>query len=83
MTAVIADGSPLRSPVRQMSQPLLTRRPIDLAPSLVYGPIASRRFGRSLGINLVPEGLRLCQFDCVYCQCDGARTRLRAPSHWQ
>lgn len=34
----------------------------------VYGPILSRRLGRSLGINLSPEGQKLCSFNCVYCE---------------
>ncbi|MGD8451972.1 MAG: radical SAM protein [Phycisphaerae bacterium] len=32
----------------------------------VYGPVPSRRLGRSLGIDLVPP--KTCTFDCVYCQ---------------
>jgi wyosine [tRNA(Phe)-imidazoG37] synthetase (radical SAM superfamily) len=32
----------------------------------VYGPVPSRRLGRSLGIDLVP--LKTCTYDCVYCQ---------------
>jgi wyosine [tRNA(Phe)-imidazoG37] synthetase (radical SAM superfamily) len=32
----------------------------------VYGPVASRRLGRSLGVDLVPY--KTCSFDCVYCQ---------------
>lgn len=32
----------------------------------VYGPVSSRRLGRSLGIDLVP--FKTCSFDCVYCQ---------------
>jgi len=34
--------------------------------SLVYGPVWSRRLGRSLGIDLVPY--KVCSYDCVYCQ---------------
>lgn len=34
--------------------------------SLFYGPVASRRFGYSLGIDLIPY--KICSFDCVYCQ---------------
>lgn len=34
--------------------------------SYVYGPVPSRRLGRSLGIDLVP--LKTCSYDCVYCQ---------------
>ena len=36
---------------------------------LVFGPIFSRRLGASLGINLLPEKGKLCNFDCVYCEC--------------
>ncbi len=32
----------------------------------VFGPIPSRRLGRSLGIDLVPS--KTCSYDCVYCQ---------------
>lgn len=32
----------------------------------VFGPVPSRRLGRSLGIDLVP--LKTCSLDCVYCQ---------------
>ncbi len=32
----------------------------------VYGPVPSRRLGRSLGVDLVP--FKTCSYDCVYCQ---------------
>jgi wyosine [tRNA(Phe)-imidazoG37] synthetase (radical SAM superfamily) len=32
----------------------------------VYGPVPSRRLGRSLGIDLVPY--KICTYDCIYCQ---------------
>jgi len=32
----------------------------------IYGPVPSRRLGRSLGIDIVP--FKLCSLDCVYCQ---------------
>src|SRR5207248_10928665 len=35
----------------------------------VFGPFDSRRFGRSLGVNPLPPGARLCNFDCIYCEC--------------
>lgn len=31
-----------------------------------YGPVPSRRFGRSLGINNIPA--KVCSYSCVYCQ---------------
>lgn len=35
----------------------------------VFGPIRSRRLGASLGINLLPRKGKLCNFDCIYCEC--------------
>ncbi|MDY7010804.1 MAG: radical SAM protein [Planctomycetota bacterium] len=32
----------------------------------LYGPVPSRRLGRSLGVDLVP--FKVCSFDCIYCQ---------------
>lgn len=40
-----------------------------LFDTVVYGPIHSRRLGVSLGINLMPTMVKLCTFDCVYCEC--------------
>jgi wyosine [tRNA(Phe)-imidazoG37] synthetase (radical SAM superfamily) len=34
--------------------------------SFVYGPVPSRRLGRSLGVDIVP--FKTCTFDCIYCQ---------------
>lgn len=36
---------------------------------IVFGPIKSRRLGSSLGINVLPEKGKLCNFDCIYCEC--------------
>ena len=35
----------------------------------MFGPIKSRRLGSSLGVNLLPEKGKLCNFDCIYCEC--------------
>ncbi|MEN3043914.1 MAG: radical SAM protein [Candidatus Hydrothermales bacterium] len=35
----------------------------------IYGPVNSRRFGKSLGIDLLP--LKTCNFNCVFCQLGG------------
>lgn len=37
--------------------------------SVVFGPVFSRRLGRSLGINLLPDSAKICNYDCVYCEC--------------
>ena len=40
---------------------------IPLQSGIIYGPVNSRRLGRSLGINLLPSDQKLCSFDCIYC----------------
>ncbi|MDP2385763.1 MAG: radical SAM protein [Bacteroidota bacterium] len=40
-----------------------------LFDSIVFGPINSRRFGVSLGINLLPLKNKVCNFNCIYCEC--------------
>jgi wyosine [tRNA(Phe)-imidazoG37] synthetase (radical SAM superfamily) len=35
------------------------------APKYVFGPVPSRRLGRSLGVDLV--AYKTCTFDCIYC----------------
>jgi wyosine [tRNA(Phe)-imidazoG37] synthetase (radical SAM superfamily) len=37
-----------------------------VASPIVYGPVPSRRLGRSLGINNIPP--KKCSYSCVYCQ---------------
>jgi len=32
----------------------------------LYGPVPSRRLGRSLGVDIVP--FKVCTLDCIYCQ---------------
>jgi wyosine [tRNA(Phe)-imidazoG37] synthetase (radical SAM superfamily) len=50
---------------------------------IVFGPIYSRRLGSSLGVNILPTKGKLCNFDCVYCECgwnrDGAVPDRRFP----
>ncbi len=38
---------------------------------LVFGPVPSRRLGRSLGVNNVP--MKTCSYSCVYCQLGATR----------
>ena len=37
--------------------------------SIAFGPIHSRRLGSSLGINISPTDVKICSFDCIYCEC--------------
>ena len=41
--------------------------------AIIFGPIPSRRFGISLGIDLSPSK-KQCNFDCLYCELEGAKT---------
>ena len=40
-----------------------------LFEDIIFGPIHSRRLGLSLGVNLLPLHAKLCNFDCIYCEC--------------
>jgi wyosine [tRNA(Phe)-imidazoG37] synthetase (radical SAM superfamily) len=35
----------------------------------IFGPVKSRRLGVSLGINLLPNTRKVCNFNCIYCEC--------------
>lgn len=39
---------------------------MEILTDIVYGPVPSRRLGRSLGINNIPP--KICSYSCVYCQ---------------
>ncbi len=41
--------------------------------NIIFGPINSRRFGKSLGIDLSPTK-KQCNFDCLYCELEPAKT---------
>ena len=41
--------------------------------NLTFGPIPSRRFGMSLGIDLSPSS-KQCNFDCLYCELEKGKT---------
>ena len=40
--------------------------PGDIMSGYLFGPVPSRRLGRSLGVDLVP--FKTCSYDCIYCQ---------------
>lgn len=41
----------------------------SLFNDIIFGPVHSRRLGLSLGVNLLPVDAKLCNFDCIYCEC--------------
>ena len=59
---------------------------MPLHEGIVYGPVRSRRLGRSLGVNLTPAHLKLCSFNCSYCQYGWSEHSRRAATspfeHW-
>ena len=59
MSAPATDGAGTTSPVADVA-------------GHVYGPVPSRRLGRSLGVDLVP--MKSCPYDCVYCQLGPTRS---------
>lgn len=51
----------------------------SLFGDIIFGPVRSRRLGLSLGVNLLPADSKLCNFNCIYCECgwnrDGMKPR--------
>jgi wyosine [tRNA(Phe)-imidazoG37] synthetase (radical SAM superfamily) len=43
--------------------------------SVIFGPIISRRFGVSLGVDLSPD-FKQCNFDCLYCELQSSKTTM-------
>lgn len=41
---------------------------------VIFGPIHSRRFGESLGVDLSPK-LKQCNYDCLYCELEGKKAQ--------
>ena len=41
--------------------------------SIIFGPIQSRRFGKSLGVDLSPDS-KQCNYDCLYCELASTQT---------
>ena len=46
----------------------------------VFGPVPSRRLGRSLGVDLVP--FKTCSYDCIYCQLGRTTCRTVNRQEW-
>ncbi|MBC7185556.1 MAG: radical SAM protein [Calditrichaeota bacterium] len=48
---------------------------LPLQKGIIYGPVASRRLGRSLGINLLPTAYKACSYNCIYCHYGWTRVK--------
>lgn len=52
-----------------------------LFDDIIFGPVKSRRLGVSLGINLLPTNRKICNFNCIYCECGWTKNPEKAISH--
>lgn len=43
--------------------------------NIIFGPIHSRRFGESLGVDLSPQ-TKQCNYDCLYCELEGKKAQM-------
>lgn len=51
-----------------------------LFDKIIFGPVTSRRLGVSLGVNLLPADRKVCNFNCIYCECGWTRQEhMKAP----
>ena len=48
--------------------------------TITFGPVPSRRLGRSLGINNIPP--KSCSYSCLYCQVGATRGKTIAPQEF-
>lgn len=55
---------------------------LPLVPSIIYGPVRSRRLGVSLGVNVLPGALKACNFNCIYCQYGWTSPGEAPPTAW-
>ncbi len=46
----------------------------------IFGPVPSRRLGRSLGVDLVP--FKTCTYDCIYCQLGRTTCKTVETNEW-
>jgi len=52
-----------------------------LFDEIIFGPVKSRRLGVSLGINLLPTKRKICNFNCIYCECGWTNRFEKASGH--
>ena len=61
--------------------------PTFLFDRIIFGPVKSRRLGVSLGINLLPARIKVCNFNCIYCECgwtlDNSKEKSSLPKRYE
>ncbi len=53
----------------------MNKREAILPDEIIFGPVKSRLLGNSLGINLLPQASKLCNMNCIYCECGWTHTK--------
>jgi len=53
---------------------------VNTQPNYIFGPVPSRRLGRSLGVDLVP--FKTCSYDCIYCQLQRTTNKTIQRKEW-
>ena len=53
---------------------------MDKKQEYIFGPVPSRRLGRSLGVDLVP--FKTCTYDCIYCQLGRTTNKTTQRKEW-
>ncbi len=71
--------TPLRAGIEH-GLALGTHRPGGVSVNYVFGPVPSRRLGRSLGVDVVPY--KTCTYDCIYCQLGRTTCRTNERKEW-
>jgi len=59
---------------------LNTKEPDSRKQEYIFGPVPSRRLGRSLGVDLVP--FKTCTYDCIYCQLGRTTNKTMQRKEW-
>lgn len=54
--------------------------PYNKKQEYIFGPVPSRRLGRSLGVDLVPY--KTCTYDCIYCQLGRTTNKTMQRKEW-
>jgi len=52
----------------------------DKKREYIFGPVPSRRLGRSLGVDLIP--FKICSYDCIYCQLGRTTSKTIQRKEW-
>jgi len=53
---------------------------VETKREYIFGPVPSRRLGRSLGVDLVP--FKTCSYDCIYCQLGRTTNKTMQRKEW-